>query len=421
MSDPDTLPTRAPSSLERWWVGTSAVAAEVAIGGGPVGITALFGSIDPRRPTAPGARHVVEQVWMTLIDDVLYSAHEEVLRGAAEVADDALRRQFSPSDLDGRGTVSVAVLDHGEASIGGTAEAAAFLVRKGVLVDHWLASAAGADHPSGQIHPFAGGRPSDASHLEPALMQPPWVLDEGDRVVLATRDLRDWFPTLELAALAAAGDPESAAQTLAAVAGVRGEGIEIAVSVSEWGIQAHKPRDTQLADEEWSDVLGALEGLEDHFTDPGLADVDLTAADLDDDGQPTAGFAPVRERRSHGGEAVLSLTPAEAPDPSELEEAGALLEPAAPATEEPHLPERTEAKGAAPAADLDAHEASQTPDSVADRTVAGTPTTLGAAPGASLPPTPAPATKAPVALLVVAGVLAVAVVALGWLVWQGAT
>lgn len=240
-----------------WNAGTSDVATELALRRDGSVSVGLFAACLNDRTSGSVARVMVEERWRASLagdGDAL-----TVLERSAAAADRALRDHFEPSDPEGRGAVVLARAHAEGVIVLGTSSASAYRVRNSAVVETWTPTSDSVGFPSMDVHFHVGGRPRDAGPLEAAHLRDPWPVGEpGDRIVLATRDVRVVLRARELGALAGGGSPEAAAQTIAEACRLRG-GLEVAVAVLQLGAVQHEEEAT---DPRWMDLLSSLDGLE---------------------------------------------------------------------------------------------------------------------------------------------------------------
>lgn len=204
----------------------------------------LFSASSSTSFTATEVRHVAERTIEAALLRPVTGAADLLLDEVGHDIHVALRRTFSPSPPSALGTVVLAAIDAKNAMFLWTANGAAYLLREGQPPVHLEGNGLGPEEGSPDL----------------TLVRPEWELQPGDRIVVATRHLSEWFDDETLADVAGAGLVESAAQTLGAVADVRSGGAEVAIAVFEIAsTEAASEIDAGGAD--YADMLEGLAGV----------------------------------------------------------------------------------------------------------------------------------------------------------------
>lgn len=156
-----------------------------------------------------------------------------------------------------------------------------------------------------------GGRPPSPIRVEPSLEGEVWQLQDGDCIVICSDGLADLVSGPEIAEVTSTMDPTDACSELVRLANSRGGHDNITVIVGRWGGETRL--DTATSN---TDITPAIDGVDDHATDPhGLAlqrdtiPPDLTPAPA---AKATFEMAPLREAAppDQESDAVAAMTAA---------------------------------------------------------------------------------------------------------------
>jgi serine/threonine protein phosphatase PrpC len=251
------------------------------------------------------------------------AAPAERIQGAIDVADRAIRDALCAGGQGWAGsTAVVAYVKDGVAHVGWAGDSRVYLMRGGTVIartkDHKLVQdlidsgqltdeEARRSSLSSVITRALGGRPPEAAALTASLIEPSWVLENGDRILLCSDGLADLVEDDEVPGLLAPERLEATAEGLIGIANARGGHDNITVVVASFDETTPDPVDVPR-------IGGAAAMPPDEEPPPRVPiGVDLRA--VTDPGPPEPGDLAPPPRKS---------TPPPDPDADANAEAGAV-------------------------------------------------------------------------------------------------